>query len=176
MPRIMIVFTPRQINACGVLLAITAMLFAYYFLQRHLELDPCALCMVDRALVVGSGAFFLIALIHNPGISGQRLYAIGSGLFALGGVLVCWRHIYLQHLPKDLVPACAPGLEYMLETLPLAETFRLIFNSSGECADIQWSLMGLSIPVQTLIVFNMLLGLALYQLYRPRSTPESQKQ
>lgn len=164
------VFSPRQINAAGVFLAVSAMLFAYIFLQHYLELDPCPLCMVDRALVLGSGLFFLIGLVHNPAsLLLQRIYAGFAGLFALAGVLVCWRHIYLQNLPADKVPDCAPGLDYMLETLPLTETLSIIFNSSGECADIQWSFLGLSIPEQTLIVFNGLLALALYQLFKRRA-------
>ena len=55
----------------------------------------------------------------------------------------------------------------MLDTLPLSETLSIIFNTSGECADIQWSFMGLTIPEQTLLVFNGLLAIGLYQLLRP---------
>ena len=157
----------RWVNGLGFLLTVIAFLFAYLFLQLHLGLAPCPLCIIDRIFVVGAGIFFLLALIHNPGINGQRIYGLLASLNALAGIIVCWRHIYLQNLPEDLIPNCAPGLDYMLDTLPLSETLSIIFNTSGECADIQWTFMGLSIPEQTLLVFNALLALGLYQVFRP---------
>ncbi len=157
----------RLVNGLGLLLAVVSILFAYFYLQLHLGLAPCPLCMIDRIFVTGAGLFFLLALIHNPGVTGQRIYGGLASLNALAGVLVCWRHIYLQNLPEELVPNCAPGLDYMLDTLPLSETLSIIFNTSGECADIQWSFMGLTIPEQTLLVFNGLLAIGLYQLLRP---------
>lgn len=157
----------RLVNGLGLLLAVVSILFAYFYLQLYLGLAPCPLCMIDRIFVTGAGLFFLLALIHNPGVTGQRIYGGLASLNALAGVLVCWRHIYLQNLPEELVPNCAPGLDYMLDTLPLSETLSIIFNTSGECADIQWSFMGLTIPEQTLLVFNGLLAIGLYQLLRP---------
>ncbi|MCG8312334.1 MAG: disulfide bond formation protein B [Pseudomonadales bacterium] len=157
----------RAVNGLGLLLAVTSYLFAYFFLQLYLELEPCPLCMIDRVFVVASGLFFLLALIHNPKAVGQRIYGFFAALMALAGIMVCWRHIYLQNLPEDLIPNCAPGLDYMLETLPIGETLSIIFNTSGECADIQWSFLGLTIPEQTLLVFNALFAIALYQLFRP---------
>ena len=112
------------------------------------------------------GCIFFIAAIHNPGIVGQRIYGLLTTIVALSGVAVCWRHIWLQNLPEDLVPSCGPGLDYMMETLPIGETLEIIFTASGECADIQWGFMGLSIPEQTLLVFNGFLLLALVQVFR----------
>ena len=72
------------------------------------------------------------------------------------------RHVWLQHLPADQVPECGPGLEYMLDAFPLGETLSMVFRGSGECAEVQWTLLGLSIPEWTLIVF---LGLTLFGLF-----------
>jgi len=159
----------RIINGLGALGAAFAMLFALLFLQKYLELDPCPLCVVDRVLVISLGCIFFVAAAHNPGTIGQRIYGILAALVALTGVGVCWRHIWLQNLPEDLVPSCGPGLDYMMETLPISETLEIIFTASGECADIQWSFMGLSIPEQTLLVFNGFLLLALVQVFRKKN-------
>mgnify|MGYP000030846727 FL=1 len=158
----------RIINGLGTLGAICSMLFALLFLQHYLGLDPCPLCVVDRVLVISLGCIFFIATIHNPGIVGQRIYGLLTTIVALSGVAVCWRHIWLQNLPEDLVPSCGPGLDYMMETLPIGETLEIIFTASGECADIQWSFMGLSIPEQTLLVFNGFLLLSLFQVFRKK--------
>lgn len=156
----------RIINGLGVLGSVSSMLFAVLFLQHHLGLEPCPLCVVDRGLVITLGIIFFLAAVHNPGTIGRRVYAFAATLVALTGVGVCWRHIWLQNLPEDLVPACGPGLDYMLDTLPIAETLEILFTATGECADIQWNVMGLTIPEQTLIVFNGFLFLALIQLFR----------
>ncbi|PCJ40538.1 MAG: disulfide bond formation protein B [Moraxellaceae bacterium] len=158
----------RVINGLGVFAAISSMLFAFLFLQHHLGLEPCPLCIVDRLLITTLGCIFLVALIHNPSTIGSRLYGALASIVALLGVAVCWRHIWLQNLPEDLVPSCGPGLDYMLETLPIADTFKIVFTASGECADTQWQFIGLSIPEQTFMVFSGFLLLGLIQLLRKK--------
>ncbi|AUM12539.1 disulfide bond formation protein B [Ketobacter alkanivorans] len=156
----------RILNALGVLGAITSISFAYFYLQKHLGLEACPLCLIDRGIVIAIGFFFLLALLHNPAKIGQRLYSACALIFSGLGIAVCWRHLWLQNLPKDQIPECSPGLDYMLETFPIGETLRTIFNSAGECAEIQWSFMGLSIPAQTMLVFIGFAVLSLYQILR----------
>ncbi len=156
----------RSVNAIAVLGAIGSIAFAYFYLQTHLGLAACPLCLIDRGLITAIGALFLLAFLHNPKAIGQRIYAGAASVFALLGIAVCWRHIWLQSLPPDQVPECSPGLEYMLETFPIGETIRTIFNSAGECAEIQWTFLGLSIPAQTMLVFLGFTGLCLFQILR----------
>lgn len=156
----------RFLNAAGVFGCLASLAFAYFYLQKHLGLEACPLCLIDRGIVLAIGTAFLLALIHNPKKLGRRIYAATALLFSSLGIAVCWRHLWLQSLPEDQVPECSPGLEYMLETFPIGETIRTIFNSAGECAEIQWSFMGLSIPAQTLLVFIGFAVLSLIQMLR----------
>ncbi len=156
----------RIINALGVLGCLASLAFAYFYLEQHLELEACPLCLIDRAIILAIGFFFLLGLIINPGQLLRRIFAGFAFLFSALGIAVCWRHLWLQSLPKDQVPECSPGLEYMLETFPIGETIRTIFNSAGECADIQWSFMGLSIPAQTMLIFIGFALLSLVQIIR----------
>jgi disulfide bond formation protein DsbB len=147
-------------------LTISSMAFALLYLQHVLELEPCPLCITQRAFVILTGLLALIAALHNPQGWGRRLYALLCTLAALGGAAVAGRHVWLQHLPEDLAPACGPSLEYMLDTLPLSETFALVMMGDGNCADTVWTLLGFSIPEQTLALFLLLAGLSLYQMLR----------
>lgn len=156
----------RLCNAAGVIGAVIAMSFAYFYLQRTLGLDPCPLCLIDRGLVILAGCFFLLAFLHHPARTGQRIYASLALIPSLLGVAVCWRHLWLESLPRHLVPECSPGLEYMLETFPIGETIRTLFNSAGECAEVTWQFMGLSIAGQTLLVFLGFTALCLLQILR----------
>lgn len=156
----------RLCNAAGVAGAIVSLSIAYFYMERHLGLEACPLCLIDRAIVAVIGVIFLLALIFNPKRLGQRIFAGLALLFSGLGIAVCWRHLWLQSLPKDQLPECTPGLEYMLETFPLGETIRTIMTSAGECAEVQWTFMGLSIPTQTLLVFIGFALLSLLQILR----------
>ncbi len=68
--------------------------------------------------------------------------------------MVAGRHVWLQNLPADQVPERGSGLEYMLDAFPLTETLSLVFRGSGECADVQWVFLGLTIPGWTLVIFT----------------------
>ncbi len=148
------------------LLSVTSIAVAVFFMQEHLGLAPCPLCITQRVFVILLGLFALLAALHNPQGWGRRVYALLCLLAALGGGAVAARHVWLQHLPEDMVPACGPSLEYMLENFPLSETFSLVMMGDGDCAATQWKFLGLSIPEQTLILFVVLAGLSLYQLLR----------
>ena len=158
--------SPRMVFAGLLLLAIISMAFAVFYLERFLDLEACPLCMTQRVFVVGWGVFALIALIHNPAALGNRIYAVICALFAIGGGAVAGRHVWLQHLPPEEVPACGPSLEFMLETLPFSETVSIVLMGDGNCAQTMWTFMGLSIPEQTLILFVVTALICLWQTFR----------
>ena len=145
--------SPRLVFIGLVLLAVVSMLFARLYLQAFLNLEACPLCMTQRAFVVAWGLIALIAALHNPLGWGSRVYAALCGLAACAGAAVAARHVWLQHLPEDQVPACGPSLDYMLENLPFEDTLSIIFAGDGNCANVSWSLLSFSIPEQTLAVF-----------------------
>lgn len=148
------------------LIPVAAMGFAVLFLQQALGLAPCPLCITQRAFVVLVGLFALVAFIHNPSGIGRRIYASLCTLAAIGGAAVAGRHVWLQSLPADQAPACGPSLDYMLDTLPLSETFALVMMGDGNCAETQWTFLGLSIPEQTLALFAVLIALGMWQTVR----------
>lgn len=156
---------PRTINLLGFLACVAAMLGALY-LQYAEDLEPCPLCVFQRVGVIAAGLFFLLAALHNPGSIGQRIYGALAGLGAIGGGIVAGRHIWLQSLPEDEVPACGPGLDYMLDVFPMRDVLSMVFSGSGECAEIDWTFLGITIPQMALLTFLGLLALALFQVVR----------
>jgi disulfide bond formation protein DsbB len=130
---------------CGLLLA-----FAYY-LQYGTGLEPCPLCVFQRGAVFALGIVFLVAAVHNAGRTGARVYAVLIGIIVLTGIGVAGRHIYIQSLPPGEIPACGATLDYMLEVFPLMDVIRKVLTASGECAVVDWSFLGLSMPAWVLI-------------------------
>ena len=158
--------SPRLVFAGLAILAVTSMAFAMLYLERFLNLAACPLCMTQRVFVVGWGVIALLAVIHNPRTWGNRVYAGLCGLSALTGGAVAARHVWLQYLPPEEVPACGPSLEFMLDTLPLGETFSIMMMGDGNCAETQWTFLGLSIPEQTLLLFAVTTVICLWQTFR----------
>lgn len=158
--------SPRLVFFGLAIMAVVAMLFARVYLEQILGLPPCPLCMTQRVFVVLWGGIALLAALHNPARLGRRVYATLCALAAVAGAAIAVRHVWIQHLPPDQVPACGPSLEYMLETLPLGETLSIVLMGDGNCADIQWTFLGLSIPEQTLVMAAVVLVVCLWQVFR----------
>jgi disulfide bond formation protein DsbB len=131
------------------------------YAQHVLGLDPCPLCVFQRVAVIACGVVFLLGALHNPGRIGAAIYSIVIVLFAGAGAVVAARHVWLQSLPPDQVPACGPGLTYMIETLPFADMLATVFRGSGECAKIDWSFLSLSMPGWTLVCFVTMIAAAI---------------
>lgn len=142
----------RLLNFAGALICVGLMAYALYA-EHALNLEPCPLCVFQRIGVIVVGIVFLIAGLHNPGRMGRRIYGGVVGVAAIAGAAVAGWHVHLQNLPADEVPSCGPGLEYILDSLPLADALALVFQGSGECATIDWEFIGLSMPTWVLIAF-----------------------
>lgn len=157
----------RQWFLLGFLFCAGLMLTAFYF-QFVGGLDPCPLCISQRIMVVAVGLVMLAAAIHNPGPVGIRNYAVAAGLTALIGASISGRHVWIQHLPADEVPACGPGLSYMFQYFPLSDTLRAMVTGTGDCAKVDWTLMGFSMPFWVLVCFIGLAGLGFAQILNAR--------
>jgi disulfide bond formation protein DsbB len=162
--------SPRLVFVGLALLAITSMLFARLYLQAYLGLDAFPLCMTQRVFVVLWGVIALFGALHNPPGWGRRVYGALCGLAAGVGAAVAGRHVWLQHLPEDQVPACGPSLEYMLENFPFSQALSLVLMGDGNCAETAWTFLGFSIPEQTLAVFCVAILISLWQT--TRSVPQ----
>jgi disulfide bond formation protein DsbB len=143
-------------------LACAGLLGFGYYLQYFDGQDPCPLCMVQRGFFYLVLATFLVAAVHFPQRTGTRIYCIAAFLAALGGSGVAARHVWLQHLPADQVPACGPDLFYMMENLPFSRMLQKLFMGSGQCAEVHWRFLGLSIAEWSLAWFAALACYALW--------------
>ena len=142
------------------------MMVAALYLEHVVGLAPCPPCIVQRICVIGFGLVCLVAALHNPRKLGRRVYAALAMLFALAGGATAIRQIWLQSIPADELPSCLPSLEYMMEALPFQDILRLVLHGTAECAEVSWTLLGMSIPEWTLISFVGMLLLGLWQLLR----------
>lgn len=139
------------------------------FSQFQWGLEPCPLCIFQRVAFAVLGVVFLAGGLHGPrGTPGRAAWGVLALLAALVGVLVAGNHVRLQMLPADQVPACGPGLDYMMEMLPVTGVIEKVMTGSGECADVDWAFLGLSMPAWSLVWFLLLAGWAAWSAFRRR--------
>jgi disulfide bond formation protein DsbB len=139
--------------------------FALYS-QFQMNLEPCPLCQLQRFAFIAVMVFCIAAAVHDPAGAGRRVYGALVAFAAAVGIAIAGRHVWLQHLPPDQVPECGPGLNYMLETLPLGAALKKALTGSGECAKVDWTFLGLSMPEWTLFWFVIIFVAALYYGFR----------
>ncbi len=145
----------------GFLICAMAMAVALFYFQRHLELEPCPLCIFQRITVMAAGLLFFAGLLHNPHGMMRRTYGALLTATSLVGIGISGRHIWLQYFADPDSLGCGPGLEFMLENDPLSKVIADVLKGTGDCGEILWTLFGISIPGWTLLLFLVLLGLSL---------------
>ncbi len=160
----------RLLNLAGFLACAGMMGYALYA-EHALLMEPCPLCVFQRMATIGLGIVFLIAAVHNPTGMARRVYAGLIAVIALTGIGVAGRHVWLQNLPPDEVPACGPGFDYIIDAFPLSEALSLIFTGSGECATVDWQFLGLSMPTWVLICFVALGAWGIWVNWRAPDQP-----
>jgi disulfide bond formation protein DsbB len=153
--------TPRAGYLGGFLVCAGLIAFALY-LQYYEYQNPCPLCILQRVAFIALMAVFLVAAVHGPRRAGAYVYSALLAVIAAAGAGVATRHVWLQHLPKDKVPECGPGLAYMLDRFPLGQALAKIFRGSGECAEAGWTFLNLTIAEWSLL---WLIALGVFAVY-----------
>lgn len=132
------------------------------FIQTQNNLEPCPLCISQRIVFMSLGLIFLVAAIHNPQALWRKVYSALLVLTALGGAGVAIRHWWLQAHRESMVADCGVGFDYMFDNFPLQKALTLIFRGTGDCAAIDWTFLGLTLPQLSLIAFT---AFAVYAIY-----------
>ncbi len=132
------------------------------FMEHIMGLAPCPLCMMQRLWVLVAGLISYISLLHNPR---WGIYPLLSLCACVVGAGFSIRQLWLQSLPVEQHPACGPDLQYMLEAFPLSDLLIAMTSGTGDCAQVSWSVLGISIPGWTLVGF-ILLGVCAVNQFR----------
>lgn len=150
-------FRSPRFGYAAVFVACVCLLGYAYYSQYVLLLDPCPLCILQRVAFMIMAVGSLAGWIHGSRGAPRWIYAGIVTLGGLWGLATAGRHVWLQSLPPEQVPDCGPGLGYMLEYFSLGEALTSAFTGAGECAEVDWSFLGLSMPYWTLFWYVALI-------------------
>jgi disulfide bond formation protein DsbB len=140
------------------------------YVQMHMLMLPCPLCILQRIAFAALGAVFLVGGLHAPtGGRGRACYGVLAAIFAAIGAFIAGSHIRLQLLPPGEAALCNNmGLEYMVEAMGPLKALATVLKSAGECTKVDWTFLGLSMPVWTLAWYVGLGVFALWAAFRRR--------
>lgn len=158
----------RAQYAAGFVACVLMLGYAFYS-QFQLGIEPCPLCIFQRIAMECAGLFFLIGALHAPAERGRRVYGLLVLLAAACGVAIAAYHLWVQHQPPDPMAGCTPGWNYMVENFPIGKVLKMAFTGHADCAEVNWTLLGLSMPFWTLVAFALLGAGAIWAAFRARS-------
>jgi disulfide bond formation protein DsbB len=146
---------PRWGYLLGFLVCAGLIGFALY-LQYYQDEEPCPLCIFQRVAFMALGVVFLVAALHAPARTGAKVYGGLLFLVAAMGAAIAGRHVWLQNLPPSQVPACGPDLAHMMGRFPFWDVVGKVLKGSGQCAEVGWTFLGISIAGWSLTWFVLL--------------------
>jgi protein dithiol:quinone oxidoreductase len=144
-------------------------LTAIFYFQQELGLEPCPMCILSRYTFILIAAVSLVAAIHGPRGLALKVYGVVVALLGFTGLGISLRHSYLQHFPPK-VESCGADLEFLMNTLPLAQALPKMFAGTGSCSKVDWRFIGLSIPEWAGVWF---LGFAIVVLWLAFRKPKN---
>ena len=146
----------------------SAMLIIAFFMEYYLGLKPCILCQFQRLCIFVMLLTSIAALLHkSQSLISFRAYLISIQALVFLAIYLSVRQLYLQSLPDELIPNCAPDLNYLLETLPISKVLLLALKGDGNCSEVVWSFLGISIPGWTLVSYSLI---SVYMFFNLKSS------
>ena len=125
--------------------------FGIVYLQNHLGLEPCPMCIVQRYALIAVIVWCVLGVSANAPVRTlvmTWLIALTAGF----GAFVAARQSWLQWYPPEVV-SCGRDFYGMIENFPLQRAVPMIFKGSGDCTKIDWTFLGGSIANWSFIVF-----------------------
>ena len=147
-----------------VIITLAVLILSFYF-EYVRGLNPCPLCWMQRSCVV----LLLVLVCANFYLhrsAAARSVLLGQMLVASAGIFLAARQLWLQSLPTEQIPVCLPGIGAMIHYLPWSDVAHALLLGGGDCAEVSWTWLGLSMPGWTMLYFlGMLLASLLSYLH-----------
>ena len=153
----------RRVFAAISIACLSMLAFGLY-LQYHLNIEPCPMCIVQRDALVVVAIFAALA----GAIGKKSMQIAGAALVlvsAVFGAFVAARQSWLQWYPPE-VATCGRDFYGMIESFPLSRAIPMIFRGSGDCAVVDWTFLGGSIANWSFLAFSGFASLALLIVWR----------
>ena len=138
--------------AWGLLFLSSLVLVAYaLFSQRAMGLQPCIMCIYQRTAIFGIMFACVPVLIANNMLT-RLLAFVVWGISAIWGGVIAWEHYDIQNAANPFFATCEIVPNFP-SWLPLHEWLPNLFAATGDCGNIDWVFMDMSMPQWMMVVF-----------------------
>ena len=149
----------RQLQNVLSLMTLFVLAASFYF-QYIQGLQPCPLCLMQRFCTMALLLFCMMGACLST-LKRGRLVAVFQMLTALAGMFFAVRQMWLQSLPQGQVSVCLPGLDILMQYFSWHDVLRALLWGAGDCAEVTWQWLGLSMPAWALVYFITLFVVSL---------------
>ena len=156
----------RIVNLAQAVGSLVLISIAVAYFEHSLRLEPCYLCVMQRGVVIVIGVICVLAAVHNPSQFGQRVYSSLSITMAVIGIYFSGKQLWLQGLPESQVPSCGLPVKHLFDSFSITEVIAMLLSGDGNCAEVKWELMGLSMPGWVMVCFVVFCVLGAVQFLR----------
>ena len=132
--------------------ALSLEIAALYF-QHVTDLRPCIMCIYQRTALFGVMFASIPAMLVNNLIT-RCIGYIGWGISAIWGLKIAIEHVDIQTAANPFFATCELVPNFP-SWAPLHEWLPAIFEATGDCGDINWSFMDMSMPQWMIIIFSV---------------------
>lgn len=134
-------------------------------IQTHYKLNPCAICILARYIIIFIGFINLGLFFSSRKTTLTTLRSI-SAVFICIGLGYSLRHIYIINQKID---TCSiDKLQIFLNDRPIAKELPLFFQSTGSCLDSNFSFLGVPFTTLTLSFYLIIVILSLLPLFKKK--------
>lgn len=147
------------------LLAVIAAVFeatALYF-QYAMDLAPCIMCIYQRTAMLGVMFAGIVGAIGAPNVFARvAAYALWL-VSAIWGYLLAKEHLVMQTTTDPFAFVCEFEPNFP-SFMPLHEWLPSFFAATGDCGNIDWQFMNLSMPAWMEVIFMAMSAVAIFTL------------
>ena len=149
-----------KVNLFGVILSFT-MIGLALLIQLIYKLDPCPLCITQRIIFIGIGVIFIFFIFFKHSFLIRIAHLLTLATASIAGIIFSGRHIMIQEKLITVPAECGIDLDYMFENFPLTQAMNLLFKGTGDCSNIDWSFIGITLPQYALMGYLIFLTIAI---------------
>lgn len=164
----------RLLESALLLLTVLILMASFYF-QYVGGLRPCPLCIMQRFAAFLLMMFCLMGMSLSTLKRGKHVTALQMLSAALGFFFAA-RQLWLQSLNSEQIPTCMPDLDVLIRYFPWHDVLHALFWGAGDCAEVSWQWLGLSMPGWSLLYFLLMFivsGFILFSLKKRLNRDEN---
>ncbi|SHO58858.1 disulfide bond formation protein DsbB [Vibrio quintilis] len=144
-------FSQRRVSWLVLFLSVIFFELCALFFQHGLKLAPCVMCIYERIAMLGIAGAALIGLIAPGNIFFRGIGLLGWGYTAFRGFTLANQHVEYQLHPSPF--ATCDAFVQLPHWAPLNQWMPWMFKAYGDCSEISWQFLNLSMPQWLVIIF-----------------------